>query len=498
MHRPAALCFALLYACSNPPPVLYPPPFGPDPGNPEAARFFFPTGIAIDPTSTWIVVANSNTDRQYDAGAVYSFRASDLTGYFLCTPAGCPPSPPPVTLAFPAASLAGKAMIGNFAGPVVLTDGPVVNGAPRMTGYTASRDSGLLNGVVLDTSNGALSCRVGAGVDPGNDCRAGVIDLGRKANVEGPYAIVAASIQPTVVEPGVSPPDRPIAAVLVTSVVPHIDDTQSGLFLTSGHLAALSQDDPTTVLYKTPVTDRTSTGGGVGSGTMVFDDRTRELILSGCFMRFASASAGGEATTAKCSTFADASVLRFLSADAGSSTNATATRIFDLTSQLHAQDVPAIALGSTDATNGLRSLYMTLRAPDGVAQIGLAPDPAFPPIVRSVVTTSSQPSQLIVLARPPGSTGTDLVVVTAVATFQTSTTAGKLLILDAGQNRIVGQVEGVGDSPFGIAQFTPKAGDTSARLVVTVFGSCRISLVEVPYDNPGNAALRANIGSCPQ
>src|SRR6266511_5271745 len=52
MPRVAALCASLLCACSFPgAPTLLPPPFGPDPARPEPARLFFPTGIAIDPTS---------------------------------------------------------------------------------------------------------------------------------------------------------------------------------------------------------------------------------------------------------------------------------------------------------------------------------------------------------------------------------------------------------------------------------------------------------------
>ena len=60
------------------------------------------------------------------------------------------------------------------------------------------------------------------------------------------------------------------------------------------------------------------------------------------------------------------------------------------------------------------------------------------------------------------------------------------------------QVDEIGDTPFAIAQFPPQPGDTSARLAVTQFGSCGISLVDVPYDRPGGASLRAKIGSCPQ
>jgi len=71
-------------------------------------------------------------------------------------------------------------------------------------------------------------------------------------------------------------------------------------------------------------------------------------------------------------------------------------------------------------------------------------------------------------------------------------------VLDVAREQIVGQVEGLGDSPFAIAQFPPQAGDAGAHLVVTMFGSCRISLIDVPYADPASASLRANLGSCPK
>src|SRR5438132_5010744 len=142
MPRSLALGLGLLCACSFPPPPTFlPPPFGPDPARPQAARFFYPTGIAIDPSGAWMVVSNSNADRLYDAGAIYSLRAADLLTNFQ-------PG------AFPTAALAGAVMTGNYTGPMILAGG---------TAYTGSRDTNRLNAVVLDPATGSLSCRAGAG-----------------------------------------------------------------------------------------------------------------------------------------------------------------------------------------------------------------------------------------------------------------------------------------------------------------------------------------------
>jgi outer membrane receptor protein involved in Fe transport len=140
---------------------------------------------------------------------------------------------------------------------------------------------------------------------------------------------------------------------------------------------------------------------------------------------------------------------------------------------------------------------MTTRLADTVVRIGLPADPAFVPVVETIIPISSQPSQILRLQRPPSTGGPDLLAVTAVATYQTSTTAGKLVLIDGMLGRVVGQVDRLGDTPFAIAQFPPRAGEKSARLAITLFGGCSVALVDVPYDRPGDASLRANLGSCP-
>jgi hypothetical protein len=313
--------------------------------------------------------------------------------------------------------------------------------------------------------------------------------LNNAAQVEGPFGIVTGRIHP----PGF-PGD--VNAVIVSALVPHIDSVQSGVVFSSSHLAALDQANPTAVpFFSATVTDRLS-GSGVGAGPMVFDDRQREVILSGCYTRFGSASAGGEPSTLKCGSAAGgANLLRFVPMDAGSSAIA---RLYDLGPQIHSVDTTGLALGGVDAVTGLRRLYMTTRFPDTVVRVALAANPALAPVVEAVTTVSSQPSQILLLQRPGAASGPDLLAVTGVATYETSTAAGKLLLIDGMLGTVVGQVDAIGDTPFALVQFPPQPGDTSARLAVTAFGGCGISLIDVPYDQPVAAALRATIGSCPQ
>jgi hypothetical protein len=483
MKRLIALCAGLICACSFPaPPTLLPPPFGPDTAKPEAARLFFPTGIVMawrgfpdpaqfDPTAAWVVVSNSNADRLYDAGAMYSLRAANLLKYF-------PPGAPGGNVPFPTDAFASAVITGNYTGPMVFAGG---------TAYTASRDTNRLNSVALDPATGALSCRGAGGTSAGApDCRAGSIDLNVAAHVEGPFGIAVGRIRP----PGAI---ADVDAVMVSAQVPHIDDIQSGLVFTSSHVAALDQADPTRLFFSATVTDREN-AGGVGAGPMVFDDRSHEVILSGCFARYGSVSAGGEPSTLKCGTTTPFNFLRFVPMDSGSSASA---RLYDLGPQVRSTDTTGLALAGVDAATGLRRLYLTTRIPDTFVRVAISPDPAFAPIVQAVSTISSTPSLIFLIQRPSGSTGPDLLAVTGVATYATSTAAGRLILFDGTLGTVVGQVDQIGDTPFAMAQFPPQTGDTSARLLVTLFGGCGISLIDVPYDRPGGATLRARIGSCP-
>jgi len=488
MKRLAALCAGLLCACSAPVnPALLPPPFGPDENNPEPPRLFFPTGIAI--ANGWVVVSNSNADRLYDAGATYALPAAELLRYFgpVSPVPACATDPTKCDAPFPASVVAGATITGNYTGPMVFAAGPAPN---QVSLYSGSRDSNRRNSVALDTTTEQLTCRgpqrVATAIPP--DCRNGSIDLNNNAQVQGPFGVAVGTIRSPI-----DTSDTPV--VMVGSLIPRVDDVQSGVLLTSSHVAALDQADPTRVLFTATVTSRLH-GGGVGGGPMIFDDRSREIIIAGCFLRFGSASAGGEPSTFKCgSSFGANSLLRFVPMDAGS---AASTRFYNLSAQLRSTDTTGLALGGIDSVSGARILYMASRFPDTVARVAIPADPAFGPVVSAVATVSSQPSQILVIQRPPTSSGPDLLAVTGVATYATSTTAGKLLLIDGSRGMVVGQVDGLGDTPFAVAQFPTKAGDSSAQLVITLFGSCGLTLVDVPFDQPANAGLRGRIGSCPQ
>src|SRR5258708_11288243 len=138
--RLLGMASAAALSCSNSIPDVRPPPFGPDPQQPQAARFFFPTGWGTAPAGNLLVV-NGNFDHAFEGGTMLSVRSDYLTqflGYYdssrpLPDPVTCVPDfnnpgdpcPKPVSNAqlVAARAFAGAAMIGSYGGPpVTLTD----------------------------------------------------------------------------------------------------------------------------------------------------------------------------------------------------------------------------------------------------------------------------------------------------------------------------------------------------------------------------------------
>ncbi len=90
----------------------------------------------------------------------------------------------------------------------------------------------------------------------------------------------------------------------------------------------------------------------------------------------------------------------------------------------------------------------------------------------------------------------DLVVVT-------SSTAGAVSIYDDDAGRLVAQVNGVGEQPFGIAVQPngscrdPSGGSdrpTQARVFVSNFGDGRVAVIDVNMARPERATLVAHLG----
>ena len=445
---------------------ILPPPFGPDVNAPQPARLFFPTGLVFAP-SRHLLVVNGNFDRSFDFGSVSALDPAWLDAIFARPPGDPSDLSLPVPEVIPPAAFTGNAIIGNYAGPIALNPAGTI-------AITGSRNTNVVNGVQLDPATGKLSC-VGAG---GVDCRNGLIDL-TPVNLEGPYGVAQgfARLPGTAVD---------VPVLFVSSLQPHIDEITNNVLYSRGRVAALDASDPTKVVFAAD-TSTTNLAGGIGGGPLVFSAARRQVIHAGCYRRYPSLSTGVPSTS-KCGGTNTSNLVRFIGVDEG---NDATVRLIDISADVRSNDTTDLALGNEDPVTGApRTLYATVRSPDLIVEIELPADPTVQPHVRRATSLPISPAGLLRLARPSDKPGPDLIAVTAAG-------SGTLDIYDTTASQVVARIERLGTSPYAIAQLPPQPGDTSAKLAVSVFGECRVALVEVVYAQPWRSRLVARLGSCP-
>lgn len=477
MKKSGMAIAALLAACNTTPPQFLPPPFGPE--GPQPARLFFPTGLVQAPgPDAGLLIANGNFDRLFETGTVVNLTRSYLDSRFL-------PDAGPLDCDVPDASLdctqpipgdTSAAMIGSYAGPLVLNaDAGIV--------YSASRDNGSLNEVAIG-ANGKLHCTENSGGVSSQDCRNGVrtLDL-PDAGVDGPFTVVAGNT----FLPGESTPKD---VFFISSIVPHIDSISSGVITSSTHVAvvdmlALAASAPSPLLYSMRAGSQ-FVGGGTGVGPMVFDGVRRQLYLAGCYVR-SSALGAGEPGSTLCGGIST-NYLRILGVDARDATDPT---LIDLRSDVLSIYTVQLMLGDPDpATKAPQTLWATMRLPDTLVRIELPTSPSVLPRVRKVIPLPISPADMTRIPRPGAP---DLIAV--VAEKQNS-----VVIVDTTTDEVVAEVGRLGDSPFLVKQIDCPAAarfSNSACLATTVFGACRVALIEVPLLSPSQAKLRALAGTCP-
>jgi hypothetical protein len=471
MTKSAIAAAALLAACNTMPPEVLPPPFGPN--GRQDPRLFFPTGLAAAPDGT-LLVANGNFNHAYNSGTILTLSRTFLDSLFqpsVGLPLDCDvPNPDPGCLV-PVPADAAAALIGNYAGPLALSD----DGTIALTG---SRDSGNVNAVQLQlNSGGLLHCLPGTGNDATQDCRKGLLNLTANG-VDGPYAIVPGT---AVVQSSGGPPARPV--FFVSSVIPHIDQISSGILYTSTAVAAIDMQAPWELLFTMRAGSR-FVGGGYGVGPMVFDPVRRQLYLGGCYFR-SSAFGAGEPGSALCNGVTT-NYLRILNVDVADAADPV---LFDLHTDVLSIDTVQFLLGDPDPGTGApTALWATMRNPDTLVRIELPAQPSIAPRVRKVIPMPASPADMVRIARPGAS---DLI---AVVTEKTNGVA----IVDTASGEVVSQIGRLGNSPFMIREVSCPASITgSACLATSVFAECRVALIEVPKSQPALAKLRALIGKCP-
>jgi hypothetical protein len=485
MRLPLIAALLLAAGCENLP-VVYPPGFGTATVQVQQVRLDFPTGLAITPNKS-LLVANGNFSHAFVSGTMLSIPGSAIEAIFDAnqlvdceTPAVNPATGvatfPAQCTHQPAEVIQSAVMIGNYAGPITLDDDgtvPARFNAVGGTAFTGSRDTNKLNAVHV-APDGTLTCAAGAGISA-TDCRQGLLNLDTTSNLDGPFSIVAGD--------AFIPGRGDTRVMFVSSLIPHVDDIQSGIPITSSEVAVLPMDDPSHPAF-TMLGSSQFSAAGIGIGPMLYDPARRRLVLGGCYQRFGSTGAG-EPASSKCLATAF-NFLRMLSVDAAGT---SLPLIYDLYSQVQSNDLSSMVFADPDpVTQAPTALWATMRNPDVLAKIALPLDQSIPPHVLHLVPMPSFPSELVLIPRAGRG---DLIAVA-------SERMGAITIYDSDADQVVANVLRIGDTPFGLKlfEFAGDAANPTARLVTGVFAGCSIALVEVPLNNPENATLRGRIGEC--
>ena len=161
--------------------------------------------------------------------------------------------------------------------------------------------------------------------------------------------------------------------------------------------------------------------------------------------------------------------------------------VLDLYSDVLSITTVQLLVGDPDpVTQAPTTLWATMRLPDSLVRIELPTLPSVAPRVRKVIPLPIAPADMNRIARPGFP---DLLAVVAEKN-------NAVAIVDTATDQVVTLVRRLGDSPFMIQEVNcPTAG--SACLVTSVFGACRLGLIEVPRSQPAQAKLRALAGTCP-
>jgi hypothetical protein len=461
----ASVCAA---GCENLPEVL-PPGFTETSVNLGQVQLDFPTGIAVTPDKA-VLLANGNFSHSHNGGVLVGFSPAFIQNAFLQN-AGLNCQDLNACVVTP--QFASAVMIGNYAGPVALNDLGTV-------AYAGSRDSNTLNAVSVGPG-GALSCFPGAGVTP--DCRPGLLthdpsgtrsgqNLDTVVQLDGPYAIV----------PGdASSPGQPSKRVMwVASLVPFINSILDGTPITSSQIAAIDQSNPSQILFSMEASSQ-YIANGIGIGPILYDPVRRRIVASGCYQRFPTGASAGSPGSGKCFN-AVTNYLRMLNVDSG---NLPQVELFDMHPDVQSVDTSDMVFADFDSATGApTTIWALMRFPDVLVKINLPLSPAIAPRVQQIIPMPAVPGTLVRIPRPGKG---DLLAITSEVT-------GALVIYDVDAEAVVANVTELGDSPSTVKIYQDTG--TSAQLVVGVFGACRMALVEVPYADPSQAALRARIGGC--
>lgn len=465
----AATLAALVWATGCPSNVLTAP-------LPPSGQFYFPTGLAhvdsdVSPDGV-LFVANANFDKRFSSGSVMALNLSRVG-----LPAfGAPVSNMgPVQLPALAADDAGIVLISSFAGEMATLD----LGGGRTRLFIPARSEGMkFHAIDADplSSAGAspvLHCSTPEGTGP-SDCATNAPSLAPiqfsqsqigVPRAPGPFgvAVRVRSCAITACPQGSCVDGRcvtrnpagaaePLADVFVTHLEQADSPLASGLNA-RGYLVRLASQGPT-------VTEKSFINLGAGA---------TNSVVGGS--RFVFMSGRGLSPTGN--------LLRLVDPETFSSDGGTLLYYAGLETSFRAVEARGLALSSNEGR-----VYLATRLPDALVVASISDPQSQTPLIEVTRTISlpSGPNEVKVLSRPGRS---DLVLISC-------TGAQAVAIYDDDVGDLVGQVNGVGLSPFDIAIDRRGAG---ARLYVSDFEDGRVAVIDIPdLNRPQDARLVAHLG----
>jgi len=447
MFRAAVAAWAALAlaACAQTNPGKPPPAVGQ-----PFAGFYYPTGVAYVPDADggagFVYVVSSDFDLRFNRGTLASMSADIVLddGGPLPSAANAPASPAVIGNVF--APLAQQVNIDIYGGPVALAHLPgTAPNARRL--FVAGRQANALNAVDVNGPN--LTCAPNANVDAGSaaadDCSALATPLGTP---------IIDAYRPLVVG----------NEVYVGALTPLDDPRGSDLELVAS-LARVQAD----------------TMGNVQLFAMGPADTPLGSEAIGALEEFQGLILVGSRPISGANTVFTSVPLRVVPEDQFE-TDAGSTQV-DLSTQLNVQDIRSMVLAS-DRTR----LYVTTRNPDALVVLDVTPDLSGSPRFEVIGATlmPSGASEIALIPRGPGRR--DLVAVSCETT-------NVVAIYDDEIGRVVTELRGVGEQPFGLAVGPVPHGGRGVRLYTAAFGRGDLAVTEIPdLDNPASAAVLATVG----
>jgi DNA-binding beta-propeller fold protein YncE len=393
-------------------------------------RLIFPTGLALSPDGTRLAVLSSNFDLKFRDGRLHVLDTAAIADAD--------------TLA---AAQKSHAEMGSFGGYVKW------NAAGTRLYATARGDDLLVSADVA--ADGKLTCLGGGAAD---DCTAGLDTLA--GGITSPFGVaVGEVVQPVL--------NLRREFVFFTQLAPTANAAGTAF---EARIAGVAAADPLGADFKQG--SFTAVLGAEGAGPMAYDAARGRLVVAGCYTRVT----GG---VTPCGLDHGKNPLRIVYP----TPYGAAVEEHDLMPLVRSAQTGGVALSSDG-----KVAYLTVRAPDALAEIEL-PEPGAFPVVRRLVPLSAGASNLAVVARPGGA---DLVSVA-------SATAGTVAIYDAGTGAVVAELRPQKSAkeqtvPFDVAG---RVSGGRAEFFVSLFRACGLVRVDVPLDAPWNAAVGARLGACP-